>query len=188
MKYLIPLIALLTLATTWHKPYTNVYEFVDYWKDSEAMYNYEIAFDIPQEVIIAKMWMETHGGQAGAGKRGALFGIKGKGIKGIDQQETWQPQVEYQYYKHRWEAISHFCKLIQKELYERRYCDWKEARPDLPDWQHRLLSLQVAPLLIRSQLAYASCGCEDGRKKNCYQKRLDHAFNSIEFVIKYMKN
>ncbi len=139
------LISICTFAQVEKPSYTNVKEFVSYWKDSEAMKKFEAVHGIPQEVILAKMWMETRGGLSGVGRRGGLFGIKGSGLKGTDKAEYWSPNVEYQYYASRWEAISHFCKLIKKPLYQKRFEAWQQASPDLSVWECRLLSLQVAP-------------------------------------------
>lgn len=166
-------------------PYDNAVDYIAYWKNSEAMLNYQFHYSIDQRVILAKMWAETHGGTKGAGKRGANFGIKGKGIKGVDKKEYWSPKVEYQYYDYRWQSISHFCQFIKRPLYENRFQRWKETYPDWQEWKLRLISLQVDPWLSKSKLAYASCGCKDGRKKSCYQKRKNHALKNIKFIEKY---
>lgn len=183
---------------TWIKKlssnYQNQEEFIEYWWDSEAMKNYETVKHIPQEVIMTKMWLETQGGLTGAGRRGAIFGIKGNGIKGYDPVDV--ENVEYQAYGSTWQALSHFCDLINNEpelldsgidkinndLYYQRYLAWKQVHPDYPDWKNRLLSLQVHPQREKSKLSYAMCGCRQGTTKSCYNKRKKHAQKGIEWV------
>lgn len=166
-------------------PYDNAKDYIKYWKDSEAMQNYESVHCVDQRVILAKMWAETAGGTKGAGRRGANFGIKGKGIKGVDKKEYWSPKVEYQYYDQRWQSISHFCEFIKRPLYQKRFERWQKEYPKWEDWKLRLISLQVDPWLSRSKLSYASCGCKDGREKSCYQIRKKHALKNIQFIEKY---
>lgn len=174
--------------------YANQEEFIQYWWNSTAMKNYETTKHIPQEVIMAKMWLETQGGLAGAGRRGAIFGIKGEGIKGYDPVDV--ENVEYQSYNFGWQALSHFCDLINNEpellesgndkidnkLYYERFLAWKEVHPNYPDWKNRLLSLQVHPQREKSKLAYAMVGCHDGTNKKCYQIRKKHALKCIKWV------
>lgn len=165
--------------------YDNREEFINYWYNSIAMNKFEETYDIDQEVIISKMWLETHGGLSGAGRRGALFGIKGKGIKGYDNVDL--EKVEYEEYGAAWESISHFCQFITGPRYEENYCDWKDVLPDYPDWHLRLLAMQVNPDIKKSKYAYAACGCKDGTNRSCYNIRKKHAENAINFVIYHLR-
>lgn len=179
--------------TKLHKAYTDdPQEFVDYWLDSEAMENYECVYNIPQELIISKMWLETHGGHTGVGRYGCLFGIKGKGIRGYDAKEagmTNKGKVEYRAYGAAWEAISDFCKLISKPLYADRFDRWQEKNYDMPDWYNYNLALQVDPERGKSRLSYASCGCEGSKKisVSCYSKRKRHAVKNINWILNNLR-
>lgn len=154
-----------------HKPYTNIEEFTKYW--AKTALKYETVHNKPAELILAKLWHETHGFQKGAGRRGAGFGIKGKGHKGYDK--TDQEKVEYQAYDERWEAFSHFCKLIDRPLYKNRYKRWRKIRPQDELYASWAAALQVDIQLKKSKLAYAANGCKDGRDKNCYLRRRNSA-------------
>lgn len=175
--------------------YSNTSEFVMYWYDSQTMENYECVYGIDQEMIISKMWMETHGGRAGAGTRGCLFGIKGKGVKGFDAKEknmSNKGKVEYRSYEAAWEAISDFCKLIKKPLYAERFKAWKKKNYDMPDWYNYNLALQVHPDIDKSRLSYASCGCEANKKtkkisKRCYEKRKAHAMKNNKWILNNLR-
>lgn len=180
--------------------YSNKEEFIQYWWNSKAMMNYQNVKHIPQETILAKMWLETQGGAAGAGRRGAIFGIKGEGIKGYDPVDA--ESVEYQSYDFGWQALSHFCDLINNEpellesgidkidnnLYYDRFLAWKKVHPEYPDWKNRLLSLQVHPSRDKSKLSYAMCGCKNGTTKFCYNKRKKHAQKGINWVEQNLIN
>lgn len=165
-----------------HSQYSNKKEFIAYWKNSDAMNAYQCVYRVPQEVIISKMWNETQGGMAGAGTRGALFGIKGNGIKGYDNVD--KEKVEYQYYGAAWESISHFCKLITnpRNMYYARYRAWMSYDHNLEVWEAMLLGMQVHPELDKSKLGYAACGCKDGRNRDCWKKRKAHAMKCIKWV------
>ena len=184
------------LSPEWVVEYTNrydddVYDYVDYWYNTISIQRFEDNHGIEQEVILSKMWLETHGGHRGAGRRGALFGIKRKkgskrkSIKGYDAVDA--EAVDYAGYDAGWEAISHFCKFIKKPLYQERFEAWQVVLPDYPEWHLRLLSLQVHPDRSKSKLAYAAVGCKDGTKAGCYRKRKEHAEKGIDFVIKYLR-
>ena len=201
--YIIAALAILFLASAftvsgpkWVHEYTqayddNVSQFVDHWYSSIALQKFEEAHGIEQEVILAKMWLETHGGHLGAGRRGAIFGIKRKrgskrkSIKGYDNVDN--EAVDYAGYEFGWQAISHFCQFIKKPLYQTRFEAWQEILPDYPEWHLRLLSLQVHPDKSKSKLAYAAVGCKDGTKDRCYRKRMEHAQKGIDFVIRYLR-
>jgi hypothetical protein len=184
------------LSPKWVVEYTSnydddVYEFVDYWYNTISMQKFEEAKGIEQEVILSKLWLETHGGHLGAGRRGALFGIKRKNgskrqsIKGYDSVDD--EAVDYAGYEAGWESFSHFCDFIKKPLYQTRFEAWQKVLPDYPEWHLRLLSLQVHPDMEKSKLAYAAVGCKDGTKSRCYAKRKAHAQKGIDFVIKYLR-
>jgi len=174
--------------------YTNKDEFINYWYNSVAMKNYETVKHIPQEAIIAKLWLETQGGMSGAGRRGAIFGIKGDGITGYDNVDG--ESVEYQAYGSTWQALSHFCDLINNEpellktgidkidrdLYYNRYLAWQKVNPSNKDWENWLLALQIDPQRNKSKLSYANCGCKDGSTKFCYNKRKKHAQKGINWI------
>lgn len=177
-------------------------EFAKYWYNSEAMQNYERVKGIPQEVIIAKLWRETHGGYLGAGRWGAILGIKGTGIKGYDSVDA--EHVSYQSYTETWQALSHFCDLINndpekvasgidridRDLYYNRFINWKKYRKEYPDWKCWLLALQVDVQLSKSSLAYAACGCKFSKNakknKHCYETRRMHSAECIRWVEEYL--
>lgn len=184
------------ISPKWVAEYTSrydddVYEFVDYWYNTISLQRFEEVKGIEQEVILSKLWLETHGGHRGAGRRGALFGIKRKkgstrkSIKGYDNVDD--ESVDYAGYSAGWESISHFCDFIKKPLYQTRFEAWQKVLPDYPEWHLRLLSLQVHPDRSKSRLAYAAVGCKDGTTAKCYAKRKAHADKAIEFVIKYLR-
>jgi len=207
-KVLVLMVALICISATasapsWvqvlHTNYNNQGEYVDYWYNSSAMLNYECVYGIDQEVILAKLWLETNGTLTGAGRWGAGFGIKGKAktgksIKGFDSKEKKLRnggKVEYIPYGAPWEMISGFCKFIKKPLYASRFDAWKQKYPDMPDWYNYLLALQVHPNRNKSELAYASCGCEAEKgkmiSKTCYNKRKAHAQKGINWVLKNLR-
>ena len=183
--------------------YQTEEEFIAYWYNSKAMKEYEYKKRIPQEVIIGKMWMETQGGHTGAGRRGALFGIKGKGVKGYDNVD--EEKVEYQAYNEAWEALSHFCDLINNDpvliasgqdkidnnMYLRRYQAWSRIHPDYEPWEWWLLALQVHPQREKSAYAYAANGCSCNKKgkisKRCYEKRKKTATKTIDWIHEKLK-
>lgn len=162
--------------------YDSKSEFIKYWKNSDAMMAYETVYRMPQEVIISKMWLETQGGLSGAGRRGAIFGIKGKGIKGYDNVD--REKVQYQAYPELWMALSHFCQLLtnQDGMYYKRYRAWMSFDHTLEPWEAILLGMQVHPERSKSKLSYAACGCKDGTKKDCYETRRKHAMKCIKWV------
>lgn len=184
------------ISPRWVVEYTDrygddVHEYVHFWYNSIAMQEFEDVKGIEQEVILSKLWLETHGGHRGAGRRGAIFGIKRKrgskrqSIKGYDDVDN--EAVDYAGYDAGWEAISHFCEFIKKPLYQKRFEAWQEIMPDYPEWHLRLLSLQVHPDMSKSKLAYAAVGCKDGTNSKCYRKRKEHAQKGIDFVIRYLR-
>lgn len=174
-------------------PYTDQAGYLEYWKGT--LDGFVTTHGIPEEVILAKMWNETNGGLTGAGRYGALFGIKGKrkgkSIKGFDEREkgfTSKGKVEYRYYEHRWEAISDFCQFLKGEngynsMYFERYVAWRQIYADMPDWYSWLLALQVHPNKAESKRAYASMGVEDGTTDAGYAKRKKHAERCIKWVL-----
>lgn len=173
-----------TSITDWftHKPYDTPEEFVAYWK--KAALHFEQVHKVPHQLILAKLWLETEGGRTGAGRRGALFGIKGKGNKGYDNVD--KERVEYAGYDQRWEALSHFCNLVKKPMYRSRFENWKKYGPQKPDWYNYALALQVDYHLRNSSYAYAACGCKSGTNRECYDKRKKHAAKVIDFVKNYI--
>lgn len=184
------------------KPFNTFTEYVAYF--SNAAKTFEDVYKIPYEYILAKSWSETQAGKKGAGRRGAIFGIKGKGIKGFDSKEKHfksNGKVEYTAYSQRWQAYSHFCKLLTGEtgnkMYMTRFIAWNhyflKNKVQKPDWYMWALATQVHPQLKKSRSAYASCGCliqlkEKTKKEDlkCYNKRRKHALKNINLITNYI--
>ena len=163
-------------------PYKTFPEYVNYFQTRAK--EFEKLHGVPYELILSKAWTETNAGLKGAGRRTAIFGIKGKGIKGFDRKEN--QNVEYNGYQYRWQAYSDFCKFVKKDFYVERFNAWKKVNPQKPDWYNYNLALQAHPAKNKGKSAYASCGCESGLDPECKKLRLKHAYKNIRLIEKYI--
>lgn len=175
-----------------NKPYAknDIPGYINYWK--KTFLSYQKVYGVPWQIIAGKGFLETQGGHTGAGKRGCWFGIKGKGVKGYDDED--KEAVEYQAYKERWMVFSDFCRLLTarktqrgkiQKLYITRYKAWKKAKPNWEEYKLWAYAMQAHPQLSKSRLSYANCGCKDGRIKSCRDTRLKHTYKLIRFIKKY---
>lgn len=104
----------------------NDQAFIAFWDDTAK--RFEQVYGVPAEVQLTVLRHETHGFTAGAGRRGAGFGIKaGKttngfnrfgipdymNLNGIDSKETWSPSVSYTGYTVTWLTFAHFNRLLR---------------------------------------------------------------------------
>ena len=175
-----------TVSPSTFAEYSTLEEFAKYLYKTSVIY--EQTFHIPREIILAKAWHETSGGRKGVGRRGSMFGIKGKGNRGFDKVDAkvGRGEVEYQSYKARWESISHFCKLITQKnpMYRERYVAWLESNSSLEYYEAWAYAMQVHPNKQKSRSAYAMCGCSDGTKDKCWKTRKKSAETVIALAEK----
>jgi len=102
----------------WERGIEGYHQYVEYWAYHtliEGKGLKPILDKYPEmklSVILSKNWSETAGGLAGAGRRGAEFGIMGSGIKGKDKRHWQDPNVEYQAYESRYSMYLDFVQLL----------------------------------------------------------------------------
>lgn len=162
--------------------------FAKTWLSGDARVQYQRRYNhVPYYFIIANMWQETHGGHTGVGRKGGIFGYKGKGIKGYDKVEkdggVNDGNVSYRSYTYRWEAISDFCKLINKGFYQERINNWEKALPAYPEWVHYALGQQV-DVMVRNTPSYATEGVKSIRTFDDYLGRLEKSWKVLNICVK----
>ncbi len=119
-----------------HRPYgqTDYVGFLEYWlleNDGIGKVVRACKSTLPIEVVVAKMWFESHGGHSSLAKKDptALFGIKGKnGVKGYDSKDA--EKVQYMSYPNRAASIKFFNDLLtvhsgwSSSIYKARFLAW----------------------------------------------------------------
>lgn len=161
---------------TWDNPSAWVAEMYEVSLILEEKYN------IPFEVILVKAWLETQAGLTGVGRKGSIYGIKGKGHRGFDPTDN--ESVEYQAFADRIEAMEYFC-LFLNEKYSTQYNNWVKQYPDNPNWKNWVFALQGNPS-PGSGKSYAACGCKTLKNNYCYITRMDHARKCESWIVKYI--
>lgn len=149
---------------------------------------------VPPEILLAKIWHESHGGHSPLAKKDPtqLLGIKGRnGVKGYDG--TDKENVQYKSYPSRFHCMLDFTLLLAQvkgkkrsatTVYQQRFIDWKKIPASKiaqnynvklatdnpnniqPDWWYWSLAMQAHPELKKSKMAYAQCGCTKREMKN----------------------
>jgi len=119
------------------KPYGkhDYIKFLEYWlikNDGIGKAIRGSKRNVPVEVVIAKLWFESHGGHSGLAKKDptAILGIKGNnGVKGYD--DTDKSNVQYASYPNRAAALKAFNNLLSvnngwsSKVYRERYLAWE---------------------------------------------------------------